>query len=156
MSEFTGRAVEQVALPGLSDGRELRLIRELEELRFDNARLRKLLKLSEAESKAAHQDQPVVSAVLPVGAVRMDSSPELKVLLFQNLFRGRSDVYAIRWENARDGRSGWVPAVNGGWHGGTKMANANFLALTSTVVADHLRGQQHIGLYALTEENTCW
>ncbi len=36
------------------------------------------------------------------------------------------------------------------------MADVNFLPLTPTVVADHLRGQQHIGLYPLTEQDTCW
>lgn len=36
------------------------------------------------------------------------------------------------------------------------MSGASFLPLTPTVVAEHLRGQQHIGLHPLTEQETCW
>ncbi|MGH3613306.1 MAG: TOTE conflict system archaeo-eukaryotic primase domain-containing protein [Pseudonocardia sp.] len=34
---------------------------------------------------------------------------------FRTLFTARCDVYATRWENLRTGRSGWMPAVAGGW-----------------------------------------
>ncbi|MBB6402717.1 TOTE conflict system archaeo-eukaryotic primase domain-containing protein [Arthrobacter sp. AZCC_0090] len=156
MSEDTFAGTEQTALPGLSGGVNHALTRELEELRFENARLRKLVDLTESESKAARPDQPVISAATPVGPVTMDSPPEAKVRLFQELFRARSDVYARRWENSRDGRSGWVPAVAGGWRKTTNLAGTNFLPLTPMVVADHLRGLQHIGLYPLTRSDTCW
>lgn len=146
----------QTALPGLSDPASRALRRELEELRLDNARLRKLLELTEAESKAAHLAQAVIPSVVHHGLVTMDSSPEAKVRLFQDLFRARNDVYAVRWENSRDGRSGWIPAVAGGWRTGANIAGARFLPLTPVVVADHLRGEQHIGLYPLTEQDTCW
>ncbi|MCQ6270576.1 DEAD/DEAH box helicase [Pseudarthrobacter sp. R1] len=146
----------QAALPGLFDpaGRALR--RELEELRLDNARLRKLLEITEAESKAAHLAQAVIPSVVHQGPVTMNSSPEEKVGLFQDLFGARKDVYAVRWENSRDGRSGWVPAVAGGWRKGADIKNAKFMPLTPFVVADHLRGALHIGLYPLTEQDACW
>lgn len=154
--EDTPEAGGQTALPGLSDAADRALRRDLEELRLDNARLRKLLELTEAESKAAHLAQAVIPMVMHPGPVTMESSPEAKVRLFQDLFRARSDVYAVRWENSRDGRSGWVPAVAGGWRKGTSIAGTSFLPLTPLVVADHLRGAQHIGLYPLTEQDTCW
>ncbi|MCX6499586.1 MAG: DEAD/DEAH box helicase family protein [Arthrobacter sp.] len=156
MIEDTPEAGGQTALPGLSDAADRALRRDLEELRLDNARLRKLLELTEAESKAAHLAQAVIPMVMHPGPVTMESSPEAKVRLFQDLFRARSDVYAVRWENSRDGRSGWVPAVAGGWRKGTSIAGTSFLPLTPLVVADHLRGAQHIGLYPLTEQDTCW
>lgn len=156
VSKDTSAVAQQTALPGLSDVANRAVIREIEELRLDNARLRKLLELTEGESKAADQDQPVISGVVPIGSVTMKSSPEAKVRLFQDLFRARKDIYALRWENSRDGRSGWVPAVAGGWRKGANMAGSKFLPLTPTVVADHLRGLQHIGLYPLTEQDTCW
>lgn len=147
----------QAALPGLDADGDRALKREIEELRLDNARLRKLLELSEAEAKAAHPDQPALApAITPIGPVTMDSSPEMKVRLYQDLFRARTDVYATRWENAREGRSGWVPAVVGGWRKGTVRDNANFLRLTPATVADHLRGTQHIGFYPLLKNDTCW
>lgn len=108
------------------------------------------------ESEAAHLAQAAIPSVVHHGPVTMESTPEAKVRLFQDLFRARSDIYAVRWENSRDGRSGWVPAVVGGWRKGANIAGANFLPLTPFVVADHLRGVQHIGLYPLTEQDTCW
>lgn len=148
--------VGQSALPWFPDAAGSAMTRELEELRLENARLRKLLELTESESRAPHQDQPAIPAVVNRGPVTMESSPEAKVRLFQDLFRARSDVYALRWENSRDGRSGWIPAVAGGWRKGTNMSGARFLPLTPTVVAEHLRGLHHIGLYPLTEQETCW
>ncbi|WAH97397.1 DEAD/DEAH box helicase [Arthrobacter sp. MMS18-M83] len=156
MNEDTPDVVGQSALPWFTDVAGNAMTRELEELRLENARLRKLLVLTEPESRAPRQDQPAIPAVVSRGLVTMESSPEAKVCLFQDLFRARSDVYALRWENSRDGRSGWIPAVAGGWRKGTNMADARFLPLTPTVVAEHLRGRQHIGLYPLTEQETCW
>ena len=154
--EDTPEVGGQTALPGLSTAADRALRLELEELRLDNARLRKLLELTEPESKAAHLAQAVLPSAVHHGPVTMDSSPEAKVRLFQDLFRARNDVYAVRWENSRDGRSGWVPAVAGGWRKGANIAGARFLPLTQIVIADHLRGEQHIGLYPLTEQDTCW
>jgi hypothetical protein len=37
------------------------------------------------------------------------STPEEKITLFRSLFRGREDIYAVRWEG-RGGRSGYSPA----------------------------------------------
>lgn len=81
-SDHSGTVIEdtpevggQTALPGLSSAADKALRRELEELRLDNARLRKLLELTEAESKAAHLAQAVIPAVLHHGPVTMDSSP---------------------------------------------------------------------------------
>ena len=37
----------------------------------------------------------------PSGAVTIDSRPEFKVSLFRSLFRGRDDVYAVRWEGKK-------------------------------------------------------
>lgn len=38
-----------------------------------------------------------------------------KVALFRALFAGHDDVHAMRWENLRTEKSGWGPAVVGGW-----------------------------------------
>ena len=51
----------QATLPLLDGLRDVTLAHELEELRLDNARLRKLLELSEEEARAAHRDQPTLS-----------------------------------------------------------------------------------------------
>jgi hypothetical protein len=37
---------------------------------------------------------------------------------------------AVRWENARTGKAGWLPAVRGGWRNGTPHAERDYLPLT--------------------------
>ncbi len=86
------------------------------------------------------------------GPVTASSPAGDKVRFFRTLFAARRDVYATRWENARTGRSGWAPAVAGGWRKGT---NRPYLALTDDVVAAHLTGEVHVGLYPLLDGDTC-
>ena len=71
---------------------------------------------------------------------------------FRALFAARADVYAIRWENARTGRSGWSPAVKGGWRKGTSRP---YLRSTDRVVEAHLTGEVHLGLYPLLAGDVC-
>jgi hypothetical protein len=42
------------------------------------------------------------------------SSPEQKIAIFRNLFRGRTDIFANRWQNQR-GRSGYSVACDNEW-----------------------------------------
>lgn len=86
----------------------------------------------------------------------MTSSPADKVRFYFDLFHCRTDIYALRWENRRDGRSGWMPAIKGYWRKGMSRADAPYLPLTPEVVDEHLRGDVHIGLYALADDDTCW
>ncbi len=72
------------------------------------------------------------------------------------LFAARTDVYATRYENTRSGKSGWVPAVRGGWRKGSRHEERDYLPLTPTVLAAHLKGEVHIGLYPLLDGDTCW
>ena len=44
-------------------------------------------------------------------SIRYDSPTAEKVTLFRSLFRGREDIYPIRWES-KAGRSGYSPACN--------------------------------------------
>jgi hypothetical protein len=89
----------------------------LETLRADNVRLRRLLELSEEQARAADPDQAALTGA-PTAPVDMRTVPEDKIRFYAHLFRCRTDVYAIRWENRRDGRSGWMPAIKGQWRKG--------------------------------------
>jgi superfamily II DNA or RNA helicase len=128
---------------------------ELETLRADNSRLRRLLKLSEEQARAADRDQATLTGA-PQSPVNMRSTPEDKVRFYLDLFRCRPDVYAMRWENRRDGRSGWMPAIRGSWRKGMNRADAPYLPLTPDVIGQHLRGEVHVGLYPLGDDDTCW
>src|SRR5207244_7986031 len=82
------------------------------------------------------------------------SSREEKVGLFRSLFEGRNDVYALRWENVGTGKSGWGPAVEGGW-ANARRADRELLALTDNAAQVHLAGKIHAGLYPLLRDDTC-
>jgi hypothetical protein len=65
-------------------------------------------------------------------------------------------VYAVRYDNARTGKGGWIPAVRGGWRKGVRHEDRNYLPLTAAVLAAHLKGEAHIGLYPLLDGDRCW
>ncbi len=128
---------------------------ELEQLRAENARLLRLLKLTRRE---AAPPGPAQSGLFeaPPGLVHAGSPPEAKVALFGALFAARTDAYAVRWENARTGKAGWLPAVRGGWRKGVPHAEREYLPLTAEVLASHLSGEVHAGLYPLLDGDRCW
>jgi len=45
-------------------------------------------------------------------------STDEKDALFRRLFRGRTDVYAIRWESKTTGKAGYAPACANEWRAG--------------------------------------
>jgi hypothetical protein len=87
-----------------------------------------------------------------------------QVQLFKSIFKGRDDVFAIRWE--KGGKSGYMPAhsfdpyyyrvhkANGGTFENYK--DKTHLKLTDDQIEKHLKGNQHIGIYPLLTENTSW
>lgn len=134
---------------------------ELDELRAavvrlqaENDRLLRLLRLSPQEAAAPG---PAQSGLFerPPGPVHARSDPATKVAFFRAMFACRQDVYATRWENARTGRAGWVPAVPGGWRKGSGASKPQYLPLTDKIVAAHLSGELHVGLYPLKADNRC-
>ncbi|MPZ96173.1 MAG: helicase [Propionibacteriales bacterium] len=132
------------------------LARELADLRRENERLRRLLKLTDAEAEPAVPAQAAWFERDP-GPVDVGSSPAAKIAFYLQLFAARTDVYAVRWENRRSGRSGWLPAVAGGWRKGRSAGEQRYLPLTQEVLAAHLTGSQHIGLYPmLPGDQTQW
>jgi superfamily II DNA or RNA helicase len=124
---------------------------ELAALRAENARLRRLLELTPEQAQLPRAAQTAIFHDRP-GPVTGSSSGQDKVRFFRALFAARTDVYAVRWENARTARSGWSPAVEGGWRKGT---NRPYLRLTDRVVEAHLTGDVHLGLYPLLAGDVC-
>jgi superfamily II DNA or RNA helicase len=128
---------------------------ELARLRAENARLLRLLKLTRLEAAPPGPWQSGLFEA-PPGLVHAGSPPEAKVALFGALFAARTDVYAVRWENARTGKAGWLPAVRGGWRKGVPHAEREYLPLTADLLASHLSGDVHIGFYPLLDGDRCW
>jgi hypothetical protein len=112
-------------------------------------------------------------AALPFGPAPEDSghvasrlsTPEEKIALFRNLFRGRKDIYAVRWEG-RGGRSGYSPAGIMDWRAihsvrpeeRKRIARKTrmLLPLTDDAIRQHLTGKQTTGIYPLLPDETCW
>ncbi|WP_205513089.1 TOTE conflict system archaeo-eukaryotic primase domain-containing protein [Longitalea arenae] len=75
--------------------------------------------------------------------------------VYISLFKGRQDVFAIRWE--RDDRSGYMPAYDLNWdeyamhkaNGGMlkDFSNKSYSRLTEQRLLNHLSGEEVIGLY---------
>lgn len=91
-------------------------------------------------------------------------SPEQKIAIFRGLFRGRTDIFANRWQN-KQGRSGYSVACNNEWVQGIchkpriKCQDCNhrqFTELNDQIIYRHLAGQQVVGLYPLMHDNTCY
>jgi hypothetical protein len=128
---------------------------ELARLRAENARLLRLLELT---PRQAAPPGPAEAGFFeaPPGPVHANSPPGEKVAFFGALFGARADVYAIRYDNRRTGRTGWVPAMRDGFREGVPHAERDYLPLTTEVLASHLSGKMHIGLYPLLDGDRCW
>jgi len=131
--------------------------RELERLRNENAELRRRLGISVSEPTHSYKTKPEQRPlnVNPIASLTADSPSAEKVALFQNLFRGREDVYAVFWTNERSGKKGYSPAVEDPWNSGKGKAK-KYLPLTERVIHDHLVGEKIIGCYPLLKDNSCW
>lgn len=86
------------------------------------------------------------------------------IQLFKSLFKGREDVFAIRWEKGN--KSGYMPAyfydpyqyrahkMKGGSF--QTFTDKEYLPFTEKEIEKHLNGEQHIGVYPLLKDNTSW
>lgn len=130
-------------------------------LRAENARLVALLDAHCIEWRPPAE--PVKIAI-----VQAEQSQQLdtdgKLALFRSLFRGRTDVYPIRWES-KAGKSGYAPACANEWRPGVcekprikcgDCGNRQLLPLTDEVVYRHLAGEVVVGIYPLLSDDTCY
>jgi hypothetical protein len=70
---------------------------ECEKLRVENAQLKTQLGKNAGPSVEADLNASISDENLPT--VNNQSSSESKIELFRSLFRGREDIYALRWES---------------------------------------------------------
>lgn len=100
-----------------------------------------------------------------------ESSPDAKIALFLSLFRGRPDVYPLRFENRRTGKAGYAPVCANEWVRGVcekpriKCADCphrRFFAVTSEAIRFHLSGRDEhgrsfvMGVYPMLLDETCY
>jgi hypothetical protein len=87
--------------------------KELHALRAENARLISLLESNGIEWRVP--PPPSTPASEPESS-RLTTGE--KVALFRRLFRGRTDVYPVRWESKTTGKAGYSPACANEWRAG--------------------------------------
>lgn len=84
-----------------------------------------------------------------------------KIDLFLTLFRGRENVCAKRWKN----KPGYSPFCFNDFKSGicnkprikcTECKNSRFVQLNSEQLKKHLMGEEVLGLYPMTEKDTCY
>lgn len=136
----------------------MRDLGEIAALRAENARLIALL---EAHGIEWRQPPELQRTELEQEASPLSTAE--KVALFRDLFRGRDDVYPVRWES-RKGHSGYTPACANEWREGlcdkrnikcSDCSHRQLLPLTDPVIYDHLAGKHTIGVYPLLEDDHC-
>ena len=128
-------------------------------LQAENERLAALL-----DSHGIQWRQPP----LPQPGVREPESTNLstdeKVALFRRLFRGRVDVYPVRWESKTTGKSGYAPACGNEWRPGIcekprikcgDCGHRLMLPVSDDVIFGHLAGKHTLGIYPLLQDDTC-
>ena len=129
-------------------------------LQAENARLIALLDAHGIEWRLSNE-------LLKLPVAPLERSQQLdtdgKLALFRSLFRGRTDVYPIRWES-KAGKSGYAPACANEWRPGVcekprikcgDCGNRQLLPLTDEVVYRHLAGEVVVGIYPLLSDDTC-
>lgn len=131
------------------------LVRRVRELQEENARLRVLLGLDERAGDGHEMAWsptllPAANKRTSIDATAIEAD---QLALLWSLFGARSDVFAIRWENASTGKSGWSPATRGRWS--QRRSAKTYLPLTDDVFARHLRGEVTAGIYPLLPGDSC-
>jgi hypothetical protein len=131
----------------------------LEVLQTENARLIALLDSHGIEWGECLEPQPQVQVPVSSGF-----STTQKVALFRRLFRGRTDVYPVRWESKTTGKSGYSPACGNEWRLGicakprvkcADCVNRLLIPVSDEVIYRHLAGDHTVGIYPLLEDDRC-
>ncbi|MGB3080695.1 MAG: DEAD/DEAH box helicase family protein [Saprospiraceae bacterium] len=94
----------------------------------------------------------------------MIEEESIQIDLFKSLFKGREDVFAVRWEKGKN--YGYMPAYQYDPYlfrlhklqGGSLKTypDKNYLPFTDTQLKKHLNGEQLIGIYPLLQDNSSW
>lgn len=150
-----------------------RITLERDRLDAENERLRRLLTLADLNPDSCPreplQSGPSLDAksgsLLREDRTRSEMSVAEKIALFRGLFRGREDVYALRFEGP-GGKSGYSPAGIRDWNALSGLSQAErkkrdkatrkLLPLTDEVIHGHLSGKCTVGVYPLLPDDTCW
>lgn len=134
---------------------------QLQTLQAENARLVALLERHGIEWRV--EPPPALKeAPPPLPTMRLATSE--KVALFRRLFRGRTDVFPVRWESKTSGKTGYAPACANEWRAGvcekprikcSDCGHRELVPMSDAVIYEHLSGKKTVGVYPLLADDTC-
>jgi superfamily II DNA or RNA helicase len=149
------------------------LLEEVDRLRKEIKHLRTQLEIATSEPPGNTPEDIKIVEKTPCeesitqnfkSVVDNTSDSSAKIHLFMSLFKGRSDVYAKRWENKNKGISGYSPVCLNQWQAGvckkpkiscSKCENKDYAALDEDAIENHLRGNIVAGVYPMLQDETC-
>ena len=153
----------QYCAAGRENFRMQKIEAELAQLRTENAVLKALLSANGiafpgqvAAVTIAHTGSPCETNKL---------SPTAKVKIFRRLFRGREDVFPLRWESQQCGKVGYSPACGNEWRRGvcekprvkcSDCQHSLYVPVTDHVITRHLKGEITVGIYPLLQDDRCF
>ena len=139
----------------------MKSLSEIEHLQKENAYLKQLL----AQHNIAFCFPPSKPPENTEQPTLVSLTRAEKIALFRSLFRGRSDVYPTRWENAKSEKSGYSPACHNEWVKKfcqkpkikcSECPNQKWKTITDQVIYDHLTGKHMIGIYPMLPNDHCY
>lgn len=131
-------------------------------LQAENQRLIKLLEAHNIEWRI--RPTPAAVTASAPEPTQSNLNPDEKVAIFRRLFQGRTDVYPVRWESQKTGKSGYAPACANEWRHGvcnkprikcSDCSNRLLKPLSDVVIYKHLAGDHTVGVYPLLTDDTC-
>lgn len=140
------------------------LLAQLQALQEENLRLKALFESHaiawQPEPGCGEEPEQPYTAPPAPGTCRTN---EEKIALFMELFQGRRDLYALRWES-KNGNAGYAPACANTWRPGLCLKpaqkcgtcpNRELLPLDARAIHGHLAGRHTVGTYPLLPDDTC-
>lgn len=150
------------------------LLLKLERLSRENERLKGILLAHgiSYEQNSLPKDEKVCTVPPSAGNHVLLSKEQIlqqRKDLFRSLFKGREDVFALRWESRDRSKSGYMPACSNRWtplcdrkkNKCASCSNRQFVSLGDAEIEKHLRGVDEwgkpftIGIYAILTDDTC-
>lgn len=134
-------------------------LKEIDRLKKENKQLKNDL----YKAQGRHTSYSRISNIKKTST---DFTPKEKAAfsLFMNLFQGRFDVFAQRWESNTTGKSGYSPVCENEWDKELcrkpkikcqDCSHQLFTTLSPQVIYEHLIGKETVGIYPLLEDNSC-
>lgn len=150
------------------------LLQKLERLNHENERLKRILSAHgiSYEQNPSPKDEEVCMACSNAdnqGLLSKEQILQQRKDLFRSLFKGREDVFALRWTSRDGSKSGYMPACSNRWtslcdrkkYKCANCPNRQFVALGNAEIYKHLCGVDKwgkpftIGVYAILSDDTC-